>query len=144
MVIVGKTGSGKSTLVDLMLGLLKPYEGSILVDGQYPVHSYQWHQKIGYVPQSIYLTDDTIEKNIAFGEKEIDVNRLNSAIDAAQLRTFVDALPEGTKTVVGERGIRLSGGERQRIASLVPFIVALKCLFLMRPPQHWITIPRHV
>lgn len=114
--IVGETGSGKSTLVDLVLGLLKPYQGSILVDGQYPVHSYGWHQKIGYVPQSIYLTDDTIEKNIAFGEKEIDLNRLNLATDAAQLRKFIDALPEGEKTVVGERGIRLSGGERQRIA----------------------------
>ena len=114
--IVGETGSGKSTLVDLILGLLKPYQGSILVDGQYPVHSYGWHQKIGYVPQSIYLTDDTIEKNIAFGEKELDLNRLNLAIDAAQLRKFIDALPEGAKTVVGERGIRLSGGERQRIA----------------------------
>lgn len=114
--IVGETGSGKSTLVDLILGLLKPDAGSILVDGQYPAHSYQWHQKIGYVPQSIYLTDDTIEKNVAFGEKEIDLNRLNSAIDAAQLRQFIDDLPEGSRTVVGERGIRLSGGERQRIA----------------------------
>ncbi len=114
--IVGETGSGKSTLVDLILGLLKPYQGSILVDGQYPVHSYQWHQKIGYVPQSIYLTDDTIEKNIAFGEKDIDLNRLNLAIDAAQLRKFIDTLSEGVMTIVGERGIRLSGGERQRIA----------------------------
>ncbi|ETZ07143.1 protein glycosylation K [Holospora obtusa F1] len=114
--IVGETGSGKSTLVDLILGLLKPYEGLILVDGQYPVHSYQWHQKIGYVPQSIYLTDDTIEKNIAFGEKDINSSQLNSAIDAAQLRKFIDGLPNEVKTVVGERGIRLSGGERQRIA----------------------------
>lgn len=114
--IVGETGSGKSTLIDLILGLLKPDHGSILIDGQYPVHSYQWHQKIGYVPQSIYLTDDTIEKNIAFGEKDIDSERLNSAIDAAQLRKFIDGLPTRTATVVGERGIRLSGGERQRIA----------------------------
>lgn len=114
--IVGETGSGKSTLVDLILGLLRPHQGCILVDGQYPVHSYQWHQRIGYVPQSIYLTDDSIEKNIAFGEKNIDLSRLNSAIDAAQLRKFIDALPEGVMTVVGERGIRLSGGERQRIA----------------------------
>lgn len=114
--VVGETGSGKSTLVDLILGLLKPYQGSILIDGQYPVHSYQWHHKIGYVPQSIYLTDDTIEKNIAFGEKDIDLERLKSAIDAAQLRKFIDDLPTGTATVVGERGIRLSGGERQRIA----------------------------
>ena len=114
--IVGETGSGKSTFVDLILGLLKPYKGSIFIDGKYPVTSYQWHQKIGYVPQSIYLTDDTIEKNIAFGEKEIDLTRFNAASDAAQLRKFIDALPEGAKTVVGERGIRLSGGERQRIA----------------------------
>ena len=73
-------------------------------------------QKIGYVPQSIYLTDDTIEKNIAFGEQEIDLLRLHATIDAAQLRKFIDALPGGIKTVVGERGIRLAGGERQRIA----------------------------
>ncbi len=114
--IVGETGSGKSTLVDLILGLLKPYEGSILVDGQYPVCSHQWHQKIGYVPQSIYLIDDTIEKNIAFGANEVDAERLNAAVDAAQLHQFMKSLPEGAKTVVGERGIRLSGGERQRIA----------------------------
>ena len=113
--IVGETGSGKSTLIDLILGLLKPCEGSILVD-QYPVNSYQWHQKIGYVPQSIYLTDDTVEANIAFGEKKIDGTKLNNAIDAAQLRKFVSNLPDGSKTIVGERGVRLSGGERQRIA----------------------------
>ncbi len=114
--IVGETGSGKSTLVDVMLGLLKPYKGSVMIDGKYPVSSYQWHQKIGYVPQSVYLTDDTIEANIAFGEKEIDESKLNAAIDAAQLRKFIDQLPEGAKTFVGERGIRLSGGERQRIS----------------------------
>ncbi len=114
--IVGETGSGKSTLVDVILGLLKPYDGAVLIDDKYPVNSYQWHQKIGYVPQSIYLTDDTIEANIAFGEKEINTQRLNSAIDAAQLRKFIDQLPERAKTFVGERGIRLSGGERQRIS----------------------------
>ena len=114
--IVGETGSGKSTLVDVFLGLLRPYKGSVLVDENYPVNSYQWHQKIGYVPQSIYLTDDAIEANIAFGEQEIDQARLNNAIDAAQLRKFIDQLPEGSKTIVGERGIRLSGGERQRIS----------------------------
>jgi len=114
--IVGETGSGKSTFVDLILGLLKPYEGSILIDEKYPANSYQWHQKIGYVPQNIYLTDDTIEANIAFGEKEIDKKKLSAAIGSAQLRKFVNALPEGAKTIVGEQGIRLSGGERQRIA----------------------------
>src|SRR6202042_755367 len=69
-----------------------------------------------YVPQSVYLIDDTIEANIAFGEQEIDGAKLNAAINAAQLRKFIEQLPEGSKTIVGERGIRLSGGERQRIA----------------------------
>ena len=114
--IVGETGSGKSTLVDVILGLLKPYKGAVLLDEQYSVHSFQWHQKIGYVPQSIYLIDDTIEANIAFGEKEIDSSQINAVIDAAQLRNLIDQLPQGYKTIVGERGVRLSGGERQRIA----------------------------
>jgi ATP-binding cassette subfamily C protein len=114
--IVGETGSGKSTLIDIILGLLRPYKGSVLIDGQYPANSYQWHRKIGYVPQSVYLTDDTIEANIAFGEKEADEDRVNQAVNAAQLRKLIDQLPNGTKTIVGERGIRLSGGERQRIS----------------------------
>jgi ATP-binding cassette subfamily C protein len=114
--IVGETGSGKSTLVDLILGLLKPTKGAVLVDGEFPVHAYQWHQKIGYVPQSLYLMDKSVEENIAFGEQEIDHARLNAAIDAAQLRKFIANLPLGIKTIVGERGVRLSGGERQRIA----------------------------
>ncbi|GAJ46478.1 protein glycosylation K [Holospora elegans E1] len=114
--IVGGTGSGKSTLIDLILGLLSPHQGFILVDEKYPVNSYQWHGKIGYVPQSIYLTDDTIEKNIAFGETVTDKLRLDAVIDTAQLRDFIDSLPEREKTFVGEHGIRLSGGERQRIS----------------------------
>lgn len=114
--IIGETGSGKSTLVDVILGLLKPYAGTVMVDGKFPVNSYQWHKLIGYVPQNIYLTDDTIGANIAFGEQEIDLAKLNAAIDAAQLRKFIDQLPQQASTVVGERGIRLSGGERQRIA----------------------------
>lgn len=114
--IVGETGSGKSTLVDLILGLLKPTTGYVSIDDSFSVASFQWHKKIGYVPQSIYLTDDTIEANIAFGAAEVDVQKLQTAIHAAQLSKLIDSLPEGVKTLVGERGVRLSGGERQRIA----------------------------
>lgn len=114
--IIGETGSGKSTLVDLILGLFRPTQGNILIDEKYPVNSLQWHKKVGYVPQAIYLIDDTIIANIAFGEDKVDVEKLNKAIDSAQLRAFIQQLPEKEKTIVGERGIRLSGGERQRIA----------------------------
>jgi ATP-binding cassette subfamily C protein len=116
--IVGETGSGKSTLVDMILGLLKPQEGTILIDDRYGVSSPQWHGKIGYVPQSIYLTDDSIKANIAFGEnpEDIDLVRLHQAIEDAQLKVFIDRLPHKEDTIVGERGIRLSGGERQRIS----------------------------
>jgi ATP-binding cassette, subfamily B, bacterial PglK len=114
--IIGKTGSGKSTFVDIITGLLKHHNGTVLIDGKYQVNSYQWHKQIGYVSQSIYLIDDTIEKNIAFGEKQIDISKLKIAIDAAQLTELINSLPDKEKTIVGERGIRLSGGERQRIA----------------------------
>jgi ATP-binding cassette, subfamily B, bacterial PglK len=116
--IVGETGSGKSTLIDVILGLLKVSHGAVLIDDRYPANAYQWHRKIGYVPQSVYLVDDTIEANIAFGEKPdaIDKQALDSAIERAQLGKLIAQLAEGTKTIVGERGVRLSGGERQRIA----------------------------
>ena len=116
--IVGETGSGKSTLVDVILGLLKPEDGSVLVDGKHTVSSKQWHTHIGYVPQTLYLTDSTIESNIALGERaeDIDQEKLHQAIDAAQLSSLLEKLPDGLKTIVGERGVRLSGGERQRVA----------------------------
>ena len=115
---IGTTGAGKSTLVDVILGLLTPDCGSVLVDGvdiQTGLRS--WQDQIGYVPQSIFLTDDTLRRNVAFGlpSKEIDESAVWQAIRAAQLGNLVGELPQGLDTVVGERGIRLSGGQRQRI-----------------------------
>ncbi len=115
---LGKSGAGKTTLVDVILGLLKPEIGDIRVDG---VSIYQnlrsWQNLIGYIPQSIFLIDDTVEKNIAFGVSDnlIDEKRLSKAIKAAQLEELVAQLPHGIKTEVGEQGVRLSGGQRQRI-----------------------------
>jgi ATP-binding cassette subfamily C protein len=117
--IVGSTGAGKSTLLDLILGLLQPTGGEITIDGR-PLASdvRGWHAAIGLVPQSIYLLDDTIRRNVAFGvpETEIDDAALADAIGLARLETFVDGLPHGLETTVGERGVRLSGGQRQRVA----------------------------
>ena len=116
--IIGTSGSGKSTLVDLLLGLLKPNTGDILSDN-ISIHNNlkSWQQLIGYVPQTIYLTDDTLKNNIGFGipESEIDITRVNFAIKAAQLDDYISSLPQGLDTNVGERGVKMSGGQRQRI-----------------------------
>jgi ABC-type multidrug transport system fused ATPase/permease subunit len=118
--IVGGTGAGKTTLVDLILGLLTPDEGAILVDGA-PVteaNRRAWQRTLGYVPQSIFLTDDTIAANIAFGvpKEQIDMARVERVARTAALHDFVTSdLPQGYQTLVGERGVRLSGGQRQRI-----------------------------
>lgn len=116
--IVGDTGSGKSTLLNIILGLLPPTTGQALVDGQYPLNSREWHQKIGYVPQSTYIVEGTIEDNIAFGRNgaEIDAARLQKVIEQAQLSDLIRRLDNGTKTHVGEFGSAISGGEQQRIA----------------------------
>ena len=116
--IIGSSGAGKSTLVDVLLGLLAPSSGSIDVDGQsIALNVRGWQRLIGYVPQSIYLIDDTIRKNVAFGvpERDIDDLAVQRALHAAQLDEFVQSLPSGIDTIVGERGVRLSGGQRQRI-----------------------------
>jgi ABC-type multidrug transport system fused ATPase/permease subunit len=115
---VGPSGSGKSTLVDVILGLLTPGSGQVLVDAEDIQKNLRaWQDQIGYVPQSIYLTDDTLRRNVAFGlaSEAIDDTAVAHAVRAAQLEEFVAALPKGLETIVGERGVRLSGGQRQRI-----------------------------
>lgn len=115
---IGSSGAGKSTLVDIILGLLQPLKGSISIDGINMLESIRsWQNEVGYVPQSIFLTDDTLMRNIAFGipNNKIDKKMVWKALESAQLKEFVEELPEGLDTVVGERGVRLSGGQRQRI-----------------------------
>ena len=117
--IIGSSGSGKSTFIDLINGLLKPSMGEILVDGiDINKEKNDWKKNIGYVGQDIFLIDDTIKKNIAFGieESEIDIKMLNEALLSSKLNAFIDTLEYGLNTKVGDRGIQLSGGQKQRIA----------------------------
>jgi ABC-type multidrug transport system fused ATPase/permease subunit len=116
--LIGKSGAGKTTLVDVILGLFIPQFGDIKVDGVSVYNNLRaWQNMLGYVPQSIFLIDDTLERNIAFGVADhlIDKNRLKKAIEMAQLSEVVEQLPDGIKTVVGEAGVLLSGGQRQRV-----------------------------
>jgi ATP-binding cassette, subfamily B, bacterial PglK len=116
--IMGPTGAGKSTLVDMILGLLTPTAGKVLADGvDIQACLGDWQRQIGYVPQDIYLTDDSIRRNIAFGldDAQIDEAAVSAAADAAQVTEFVGKLPDGASTVIGDRGARLSGGQKQRI-----------------------------
>jgi len=117
--VVGGTGSGKSTLLDLLVGLLEPTEGAVLVDGM-PITGArlrQWQRNVAHVPQSIFLSDSAIAENIALGvpTDAIEMNRVKQAAAEAQIADFIETLPRGYATAVGERGIRLSGGQRQRI-----------------------------
>ncbi len=116
--IMGPSGAGKSTIVDILLGLLKVHEGQILCDGDNVFDNYPaWLAQIGYIPQSIYLVDEPIRNNIAFGiaDDEIDDNRIWQVLEEAQLKEFIQTLPEGLDTAIGDRGVRLSGGQRQRL-----------------------------
>ena len=115
---IGPSGAGKSTLVDVLLGLLPQTSGELLIDGvEMQENNLEWQSTIGYVSQVIYLTDDTVRRNVAFGiaEKDVDEVALERALRSAQLWDFVESLPNKVNTIVGERGIRVSGGQRQRI-----------------------------
>lgn len=116
--LIGASGAGKTTVVDIILGLLEPQGGSVTVDGtDIRREMSSWHQSIGYIPQTIYLMDDTIRANIAFGipADDIDDDMIEQAMREAQLEQFVHSLPDGADTVIGDRGVKLSGGQRQRI-----------------------------
>ena len=121
--IVGSTGSGKSTLTDLIMGLLEPTHGIMSVDGldihdlQHPERLSSWRAVISHVPQNIYMSDSSVAENIAFGVplEEIDYNRVKYSAKQAQISSFIEDMPNGYETFVGEQGVRLSGGQRQRI-----------------------------
>ena len=115
---IGSSGAGKTTAADVILGLLEPQSGKVTIDGMdIKEHMHAWHACIGYIPQTIYLMDDTIRANITFGvpEDEIDEKQIRKALEEAQLDVFVDSLKDGLDTVIGDRGVKLSGGQRQRI-----------------------------
>ena len=116
--IMGPSGAGKSTIVDILLGLLHVQAGAITCDGKNIFENYpSWLSKIGYIPQSIYLIDESIRDNIAFGidADKIDDHRIWEVLEEAQLKSFVEELPEGLETTIGDRGVRISGGQRQRL-----------------------------
>ena len=116
--IIGESGSGKSTLIDIIIGLYKPSEGHVLCDDK-NIHNNirSWFKNIGYVPQNIQLFDNSIKKNVAFGipDNEINETRIIECLKMTKLLNWVNELPEGLETVVGDKGIRISGGQRQRI-----------------------------
>ncbi len=117
--LIGESGAGKTTLADIMLGLFHPQKGTIKVDGKDIFEpATNWSKMIGYVPQSVFLIDDTVRNNILFGipQKDADEERIMEAVRQAQLTHMVEELPKGLNTVLGERGVKISGGQRQRIA----------------------------
>lgn len=135
--LIGGSGAGKSTLVDVILGLLTPSSGTLSVDGvDAQANMRGWQDQIGYVPQSIFLIDDTLSRNIAFGipDTQIDETRVRRAVRAAWLEDFIGALPDGLDTVVGERGVRLSGGSANGSALRGHFTTIRQCWFWTKQP----------
>ena len=117
--IIGASGAGKSTLTDILLGLFQPQRGTIKIDGvDIMAITSKWRNLIGYVPQTIFLTNSSLKENVAFGvcKEDIDERKIWKALEQAQLREFVEKLPDGINTIVGERGVKFSGGQRQRVA----------------------------
>jgi ATP-binding cassette subfamily B protein len=138
--LVGKTGAGKSSLLDLLMGLLDPTEGEIRIDGR-PLDAANrpnWQEQIAHVPQSIYLADESIAFNIAFADAggAIDMARVREAARRAQIDAYIEAAPMGYETAVGDRGIRLSGGQRQRIAIARAFYKRASILILDEATGH--------
>ena len=116
--LIGKSGSGKSTLVDIIIGLLEPSTGEILIDdNNIGTKKISWQKQLGYVPQEVYLLDDTIRNNITFGieKEEIDEKLLSDVIEKSQLKNLINSLSNKLDTLIGDRGARLSGGEKQRV-----------------------------
>tara|TARA_B110000008_G_scaffold73204_1_gene74339 strand:+ start:7601 stop:9391 length:1791 start_codon:yes stop_codon:yes gene_type:complete len=117
--VIGPSGSGKTTLIDIMLGLLEPRSGNIVVNGEkISLENSRWKNRVAYLPQQIFLIDNTLRNNIALGEEENEINddKVMNALDQVKLTDVVNQLPNGLDTILGERGVRLSGGQRQRIA----------------------------
>ena len=134
--IIGKTGSGKSTLVDLIMGLLVPNSGSIEIDGKELNYKDEkelakWRSNISHVPQAIFLSDSSLLENIAFGvdKKNIDLERVNQSAKNAEILDFIMNLPSRLVTFIGERGVRLSGGQRQRIGIARALYKSSKIIF---------------
>lgn len=115
--LTGASGEGKTTLADIILGILKPVQGNVMIDEKYSIQEYSgaWAEKIGYIPQNIFILDDTIENNILFGNENNDSEQMRNAVEMAGLKEFIDSLPNGLQTQVGERGMKVSGGQKQRI-----------------------------
>jgi ATP-binding cassette subfamily C protein len=137
-VIIGPSGAGKTTLLDLVVGLLRPDAGRILVDGV-PLDDLdlrQWRRKIGYVPQESVMVDESVAYNVTLGEADLTEEQIRAALRAADALDFVDALPEGLQTRVGEGGSRLSGGQRQRLAIARALVHEPRLLILDEATSH--------